>query len=262
MQIGRRPDLPHDLQALRPKAVHFSLDDLLVPLPSEDGETFCLRVLVGVFYACTNGDAALRPTASQIAAALHTVEELGVGEKEASESETAEIGTEGAVQGHRSGGEKEGERHWREAQGGGMDDGDKEGGLRCGEGQGAGKDNGDREGGLLCREGQGGEMVDLGLAKEGVLRSKGGDEGEMDDGEKEGGLHGREAHEGEMIDTVIEKEANSESGQGLTESSLAHEQPEEPECKSAPEKDAEKEQTAGRICEETAPAAPTSESKA
>jgi hypothetical protein len=244
VQIGRRPDLPHDLQALRPKAVHFSLDDLLVPLPSEDDETFCLRVLVGVFYACTNGDAALRPTASQIAAMLQKVErkleERGVVEKEASESETAEIGKEGAVQGHRSGGEKEGGLHWREGQGGELDDGDKEGGLRCG-------------------EGHGGE-IDVGVAKEEDLRSNGGDQGEMDDGEKDGVLQGREAHEGEMIDIGVENEGNLESGQGRTESPPAHQKPEELVCQPAPEKDVEKGKTAGKDCEETA--APTSERKA
>lgn len=76
MQIGCRPDLPPDLHQLRPKAANVTLEDLLVSVSGEDEEAMCLRALVGVFYACTHADNALRPKASEIAAILEKVEKM------------------------------------------------------------------------------------------------------------------------------------------------------------------------------------------
>lgn len=52
----------------------------------------CLRALVGVFYACTVADAALRPKASQIVGFLEKVLERKPVEKAEMEEEVAQLG--------------------------------------------------------------------------------------------------------------------------------------------------------------------------
>ncbi|GAQ79493.1 Protein kinase superfamily protein [Klebsormidium nitens] len=114
IQIGRRPDLPSDMHQLRPQPLHSSLEDLLVSIPGEDEEALSLRALVGVFYACTVGDAALRPKASHIVGVLEKVlerklvEKVEMEEEEGADREGAdsEPGTEG--EGEGSSGNEEG----------------------------------------------------------------------------------------------------------------------------------------------------------